>query len=72
MSWDVISDEKYGSFSTNLTAMVLYTRSGNEKSLKHVKHSKVIVERGEGKPRFDVNMLSDIWLAWGISNELYV
>ena len=59
------SDERCGSFPTILTAVVAFVRSGNERSVKHVKHSKLIVVGAKGKPTFDLDMLSDLWLAWG-------
>ena len=46
------SNERYGSFSTILTAMDTYTRSSNERSVKHVMRSKLIVLDAEGQPRF--------------------
>ena len=39
------SDERYGSFSTILIAV-------NERSVKHVKCSKLIIWDTEGQPRF--------------------
>ena len=66
------SDERYGSYATLLTAAVAYTRSGNERSVKHLKHSWRIVKGGEGMPNHDLNMLCDLWLTWGFQmNFMY-
>jgi hypothetical protein len=66
------SDRRYGTFSTLLTAVVAYTRSGNERSVKHVKHSWLIV-RGCGTGQsFDLDFVADMWLAWGFQiNFMY-
>ena len=58
------SDERYGSYATLLTAALAYTRSGNERSVKHLKHSWRIVRGGKGMPRVDLESLSDLWLTW--------
>ena len=67
------SDERYGSFATLLTAVVAYVRSGNERSVKHIKHSWLVV-RGcmAAGDNFDLNIIADIWLAWGFQvNFMY-
>ena len=49
-----------------------FTRSGNERLVKHANHSKFIARGTEGQPRLDLEMLSDIWLAWGFQmNFMY-
>ena len=66
------SDERYGSYATLLTAALAYTRSGNERSVKHLKHSWRIVRGGKGMPRVDLESLSDLWLTWGFQmNFMY-
>ena len=59
------SDEKHGTYSTLLTGAVAFTRSGNERSVKHLKHSWRIVKGGVGMPNIDLDMMSDLWLGWG-------
>ncbi len=60
------SDERYGSYGTLLTATVAYTRSGNERSVRHMKHSW-LVTRGPSSvgEHYDLNILADIWLTFG-------
>ena len=58
------TDERYGSYATLLTAAVAYTRSGNERSVKHLKHSWRIARGCKGMPRSDLSTISDLWLAW--------
>ena len=66
------SDERYGSYSTLLTAAVAYTRSGNERSVKHLKHSWQIAFGFKGMPTVDLDVISDLWLAWGFQmNFMY-
>ena len=66
------SDERYGTYATLHTAAVAYTRSGNERSVKHMKHSWLLKRGTFGMPRFDLELLSDIWLAWGFQvNFIY-
>ena len=66
------SDERYGSYSTLLTTIVAYTRSENERSVKHVKHSWLLARGTIGQPQFSVDLLADIWLAWGFQiNFMY-
>ena len=67
------SDERYGSFGTLLTAAVAFTRSGNERSVRHVKHSWLIV-RGCSSVggNYELDVISDIWLTWGFQvNFMY-
>ena len=66
------SDERYGTYATLHTAAVAFTRSGNERSVKHMKHSWLISLGGIGRPNIDLNMLSDSWLVWGFQvNFMY-
>ena len=52
--------------------MVAFTRSSDERSVNHVKHSTFIVRVTEGQARLDLETLSDIWLAWGFQmNFMY-
>ena len=54
------SDERYGTYSTLLTAVVAYTRSGNERSVKHVKHSWLLARGTIGQLQFSLELLADI------------
>ena len=66
------SDERYGRYSTLLTVVVAYTRSGNERSVKHVKHSWLISRGTVGMPQFSLKVIADVWLAWGFQiNFIY-
>jgi len=65
------SDKRYGRYATLRTAVVAYVRSGNERSVKHLKHSWFIV-RGTVGQQFDLSFVSDMWLAWGFQmNFMY-
>lgn len=65
------SDKRYGRYATLRTAVVAYVRSGNERSVKHLKHSWFIV-RGTVGQQFDLSFISDMWLAWGFQmNFMY-
>lgn len=59
------SDERYGSYATLHTAAVAYTRSGNERSVKHMKNSLMMKRGLVGMQRMDLEVLADAWLAWG-------
>lgn len=66
------SDERYGSYATLHTGAVAYVRSGNERSVKHVKLSWLIKRGAVGMPNMDLEMLSDLWLGWGFQvNFMY-
>ena len=66
------SDERYGSYATLYTGAVAYVRSGNERSVKHVKLSWLIKRGAVGMPNMDLGMLSDLWLGWGFQvNFMY-
>jgi hypothetical protein len=53
------------------SAEVAIIRSGNERAVKHFKHSWII-QRGIRHSNFDLAMLNDIWLAWGFQiNFMY-
>ena len=66
------SDERYGSYATLHTGAVAYVRSGNERSVKHVKLSWLIKRGAVGMPNMDLGMLSDLWLGWGFQvNFMY-
>jgi hypothetical protein len=66
------SDERYGSYSTLHTGAVAFTRSGNERSVRHMKQSWLIALGALGKPRMDLDMLADVWLGWGFQvNFMY-
>ena len=57
------SDKRYGRYATLLTAVVAYTRSGNERSVKHIKHSWFLAHGSQDMPNIDLEMVADIWLA---------
>ena len=66
------SDKRYGTYATLLTAVVAYTRSGNERSVKHMKHSWFIANGSKDMPKIDLELVSDIWLTWGFQvNFMY-
>ena len=52
--------------------MVAYTRSGNERSVKHIKHSWFLAHGSQDMPNIDLELVADIWLAWGFQvNFMY-
>ena len=66
------SDERYGTYATLHTAAVAFTRSGNERSVKHMKHSWLTAFGALGKPKMNLVLLSDAWLGWGFQvNFMY-
>ena len=66
------SDERYGRYATLLTAVVAHLRSGNERSVKHMKHSWFIARGTVGQPQFSLDFVADIWLGWGFQiNFMY-
>jgi len=65
------SDEKFGSANVLYSAGVATTRSGNELSVRQVKTSWLI-KRGCIFQNWDLDMLADVWLAWGFQiNFMY-
>jgi len=65
------SDKKFGTDSVLYSAGVATTRSGNERSVRQVKTSWLI-KRGCMFQNWDLEMLADIWLAWGFQiNFMY-
>ena len=66
------SDERYGSYSTLHTGAVAFTRSGNERSVRHMMQSWLIALGALGKPRIDLDMIADVWLGWGVPSEFHV
>jgi len=51
---------------------IAYTRSGNERSVKHIKHSWVLAHGSQDMPNIDLELVADIWLAWGFQvNFMY-
>jgi hypothetical protein len=65
------SDKRYGSHEVIFSASVAATRSGNERSVRHMKHSWLI-KRGASFQPFDFDLLADLWLAWGFQvNFMY-
>ena len=66
------SDKRYGRYATLLTLLVIYTRSGNQRSVKHMKYSWFIVHGSQNMPNIDLELVADIWLAWGFQvNFIY-
>ena len=59
------SDKRYGIYTALLTAVVAYTRSGNEKSVKHMKHYWFIAHGSQDMPNIDLELVAAIWLTWG-------
>ena len=66
------SDERYGSYAVLRTASVAYTRSGNERSVKHLKHSWTISKGFKEFPNINLDIVADLWLARGFQiNFMY-
>ena len=52
--------------------MVAYTRLGNKRYVKHIKNSWFIVHGSHDIPNIDLELVADIWLAWGFQvNFMY-
>mmetsp|Transcript_6412 Transcript_6412/g.6915 ORF Transcript_6412/g.6915 Transcript_6412/m.6915 type:complete len:98 (+) Transcript_6412:917-1210(+) len=65
------SDERYGSYATLHTAIVVIVRSGNERSVRHLKQLGLI-KRGLVRHYFDMDIICDAWLSWGFQmNFMY-
>ena len=66
------SDQRYRSHDVLHTATVAYTRSGNERSVRHMKRSGLIKRGLTESNSMDLNTLADLWLAWGFQvNFMY-
>jgi len=66
------SDKKFGSDNVIYSAGIATTRSGNERSVRQVKTTSWLIKRGCTFQNWDLEMLSDIWLAWGFQiNFMY-